>query len=133
VSATICGHDRETLRWALRAGEWPAFNWADRDLQARYDAHEAVTDPAKLAAIIAASTQDRGIVDLSEADFAPIDECRVCVQDGGAILCVVWRQKGAHKIGVKRLTMPQARAFALRLLDSTTVTAQDIARMIGEL
>jgi hypothetical protein len=151
VSVTICGHDRETLRWALNLaieidqgkervvmhetrGGWASRNYAWRDIH----------DPAKLATIIAALLASW-----------PMFES--------------WESAGFVFIGTKANStgyhMPQARAFALRLLDvrddepcgecktsptdcklmrassvhrccvkcSHVATAQDIERMIGEL
>jgi hypothetical protein len=120
VSATICGHDRETLRWALH--EWRDHEH-DAKLMARgidflFTSRERLVaiseagDPAKLAAIIA---------ELLAA--WPMFES--------------WEAAGFIFIGTKAnstgYTMPQARAFALALLDSPETTAQDIERMIGEL
>jgi hypothetical protein len=121
MTTPICGHDRETLRWALRAGEFPAFNWADRALQARWDAHESVTDPTKLAYIIAellcaASGLTVGVQGVED------------LLGQGVLLALV-----APMRPVLRVTMPQARAFALALLDAPNATAQGIERMIGEL
>lgn len=133
----ICGHDRETLRWALRYArderriemfvQYPP--WGDC-LRAEYLAARDIIDSAKLAAIIAELLRERGFVDLSDDDFAPKNEARVRAQ--GEQIMIVHRLVGSHKIGGPLLATSQARKFALALLESPNASAQDVERMIGE-
>jgi hypothetical protein len=135
--STVCGHDRETLRRAIMLHEL-----RERDDGAGFmllshgtgqqtvDAYDDIRDPAKLAAIIAELVNVHGI------------EAKSCVdgEQSGALISIVacsktqtlsvWVDFDMNPIVV---AMPQARAFALRLLDAPTATAQDIERMIGEL
>ena len=90
----------------------------------------AIVDPAKLAAIIAELIRLRGVLDLSESEIADVLEVRVCAH--GEQIMIARRLPDMHKIGGPLLNMPQARAFALALLDAPAATAQDIERMIGE-
>ena len=127
----ICGHDRETLQWALKYsialdnGRTLATT-RDRlfNKQLRRDAVDSTNDPAKLAAII------KELLRLFDVGAG----CWVAGID-----IVVWEPRllrGHGRLLTKqsiRRTMPLARAFALRLLDAPTATAQDIERMIGEL
>ena len=74
-----------------------------------------VNAPAKLAAIIAAMVRERGI----DGHAAAIrDNVGVCI-----------RVRNGHECD---MTMPQARAFTLRLLDAPATTTQDVERMIAE-
>jgi hypothetical protein len=114
---TLYGHERETLLWALRAGEWPAFNWADRGLQAKWDAHEAVTDPAKLAELLAEALRERGIVAASLS------------RDGRCIIAFVDTQGNTRR---REPDLPQARALLLRILTLPDgATAEDATRAIS--
>lgn len=135
MTQSICGHDRETLRRALEFANSSNLDDVSRSWPSPIDVDGAILynvhDPAKLAAIIAEPILASGVVDLSEVEFAPLCECRIRAQ--GDIIAIVYRFVGAYKLGCKLLTMPQARAIALRLLDAPTATAQDIERMIGEL
>jgi hypothetical protein len=100
------------------------------------DASMAVHDPAKLAAIIAELMQagEWHVYDDDPGDDLQLPAAEVFV-DGdniGMHLYRTWNDcRGEPPF--TGLTMPQARAFALALLDSPAVTAQDIERMIGEL
>lgn len=141
MNPKICGHDRDHLRWALRAGEWPAFNWADRELQARYDAHEATTDPDKLAEIAAELLRECTGADV--VIFSPVPGM------GGIVAgrtpsrldyVVYWDRNHGGTIQVKPpcspddpdmsklLVMQQARDFVLKLLDKPS--EQCLARML---
>ena len=130
MTQSICGYHRGALQWVL---EWAKdAHTASHGIMLMYgDMWQDIHDPTKLAAIITVPILACGFVDLSEVDFAPSYECRVRAQ--GDIIAVVYRFVGAYKLGCKLLDMPQARAFALALLDATTATAQDVERMIGEL
>jgi hypothetical protein len=127
----ICGHDRETLQWALAisretdVGKTVLVLAGHRQgKHAKVIAHDAVHDPAKLAAIIAEllRSYDVGAGCHATADGIMLWEPRT-INGHGRLL-------GKQSA---QLTMPQARTFALRLLDAPTATAQDIERMIGEL
>lgn len=143
MTAAICGHDRETLRSALEfanssnldavSRKWPRPDNASGALL--YDIH----DPAKLAAIIAELLCTCGIVASTRMrkpgesltiwvnslpnSYHPNESQMVCIRPGNS--CAL---EPCHD-----LSMPQARTFALTLLDSPQVTAKDIERMIGEL
>ena len=125
----ICGHDRETLRRVLEFANSSNLDARSRDWSRPNDANGAllydVHDPAKLAAIIAELMRERGVV--------------ACIENGAVYIggppCIrVQLGDGyANDSRWHTLTMPQARAFALRLLEATTATTQDVERMIGEL
>lgn len=149
----ICGHDREHLKLGLEMCNFfgdDALAMAG-DKQHPYaaairDGH----DPAKLTAIIAELMRERGLwsrVDTwHEGAYSPEHgrvirtrahyvviaddpanseehEERQCIGD----ICE------HHAVDIDDATMPQARTFALALLDSPQATTQDIERMIGEL
>lgn len=125
----ICGHDRETLQWALTTCKDERYVTSTIDCKdmvnpypdgARMDdAMRTVCDPAKLAAIIAELMRERGI------------DARAFTPKGG--LCVFAYMTEFDDIVRRCIDLPDARAFALRLLDATTATAQDVEHMIGEL
>jgi hypothetical protein len=122
MSKTICGHDRETLRWALQLPEHPirafdALTFSEARRRAPSDAHVAALyaahDPAKLAAIIAELARERG-VSAERVDFDKRFESLANVAifvDNGAI--AIETGDALHT-----LTMTQGRAFALKLLDA---------------
>ena len=126
MTATICGHDRETLQWALqhweRCGGLGGFD-AVRRGDAYCDAWRAIQDTAKLAAIIAELLRERGLSVKTDPQY----DCQwlVFADEYDAVSIVAPRF-------AKAITMPQARAFALALLDAPNATTQDIERMIGE-
>lgn len=116
----LCGHERDVLILALRAGEFHPYNWAD--------AHDAVYDPAKLTTIIVELMQERGTrasINGREIDDAvlthwpnehyPNHEPGIRIRSG---------LHSSRNFG-KELTMPQARAFALRIIDAPAVTDAD--------
>lgn len=114
---TICGHDRETLRWALECeyDNLPSCGCESHKCQAQLDAD----DPAKLAAIIAELLRERGILVQRHA-VVFTNSIAIVVRIGG-------------DLKLPRFTMPQARKLALALLNAPNATLQDIERMIGEL
>ena len=130
----ICGHDRETLQWALTYArderrietfvQYPP--WGDC-LRAEYLAARDIIDTAKLAAITA---------ELLRATW-PLPLYTVTVEWRHDQLWIQVTLDYDGRFGVEHAshgyTMPQSRAFALRLLDAPTATAQDIEHMIGEL
>jgi hypothetical protein len=141
----ICGHDRETLQWALSYArdelrletfvQYPP--WGDC-LRAEYLASRDIIDPAKLAAIIAELMHGLGLrahINGPERDDIVItfwpNECHPSELAGIRIRSGL-NSSYMRKFGAE-YTMSQVRVFALRLLDATTATAQDIDRMIGEL
>lgn len=118
----ICGHDRETLRWALRVQSLvdrglPAVisGMSEQQSAALYD----VCDPAILTATIAELMRGHGI------EARSLD-----TKDGRCFIARLDNNADVIRIG---FDMPKARAFALRLLNAPNATAQDIERMIGEL
>lgn len=137
--ATICGRNREALRWALRDVERPPHGgiagattdtWRARDA-ARVD----ICDPAKLAAIIAELLQDGEwhVYEDDPGDDLQLPAAEVFV-DGdniGMHLYRTWDNCRGEPPFVC-LSIPQSRAFALALLDAPNATTQDIERMIGE-
>lgn len=130
----ICGHDREALRKALEFANALDLDGISRGWPQPDSTHGAllfdIHDPAKLAAIIAELLRERGVPDLSASEFADVLEVRVRAH--GEQIMIARRLPDMHKIGGPLLDMPQARAFALALLDAPNATAQDIEQMIGE-
>lgn len=133
---TICGHDRETLQRALTRTErlerpgtrpLPIVTTA-----AHARAMGSIQDPAMLSDIIAALLHGHGFGVLvfrrcifgqgaPRAQFVLLwerDEAWLDIWDGSK-----WRD---------HIELPKARALALRLLETTTTTALDVERMIGE-
>lgn len=138
----ICGHYRET--WILALRHWNASSErAERiafEIRPRDELCSAIkdlTDPAKLAAIIAELMRECGLSAASRLDdtyahradvqFIPLPNPR-CPNANEAIGIYL----RANKFD-RDLSMPQARKFALALLDAPNVSAQDVERMIGEL
>lgn len=66
----------------------------------------------ELAQTITDALRARGIRDITGEDFPTWYEGRVQVQDHGAILCVIRRKHGVHKIGCWLLNLEQTRKFA---------------------
>lgn len=134
----ICGHERESLIWAC---SWQGSeDWAQLPVRpgtSDVDVFLASRDPAKLTAIIVELLRDRGLSAASRLDdayahradvqFIPLPNPR-CPNANEAIGIYL----RANKFD-RDLSMTQARAFALSLLDASNVTAQDVERMIGEL
>jgi hypothetical protein len=142
---TICGHDRETLQWAMES--WIAIDKGNiavyaygtkRCRPSRSRAFDDLNDPAKLAAIIAELLRGCGVNAASYPSKFNWDASgystdwgiywdTMIVRDGRMMIvhCMLIR--------MRELTMPQSRTFAIALLDAPTLTAQDIERMIGEL
>lgn len=152
MNGPICGHDRQSLLQVLAnlasGGElaWgptqegrrgvsfgPLHHLDDAGL---CDAADAVHDPAKLVAIIAELMQagEWHVYDDDPCDDLQLPAAEVFV-DGDSIGLHLYRTwddcRGEPPFA--SLTMPQARTFALRIINSPTATAQDIERMIGEL
>jgi len=139
----ICGHDRETLQWALcheqRCGGLGGFDAVVRGDDSAA-AWRAIHNPTKLAAIIAELMRERGrtvrFYDQHEhgelgsqcGDMVWIDKR----YDPTMLHIHIETDSPPFELG-RGIEIPQARAFALRLLDATTTTAQDVERMIGEL
>lgn len=136
----ICGHERETLRRALEFANSSNLDKVSRGWSRPHDYEGLVLfdvhDPAKLAAIIAElfTDHDWHVYDDDPGDDLRLPAAEVFVDDAsiGMHLYESWFDCQGEP-PFTSLTMPQARAFALRLLDATTATAQDIERMIGEL
>jgi hypothetical protein len=132
MSLKICGHNRETLRLALRikdsSGVTCGGGTASPD--AAQSALVDAGDPAKLAAIIAELICGTGLI-VGDGQAVAASGVHVFVITDVEMIHVTrglydWR-------GHKQLTMPKARAFTLALLDAPNATAQDVERMIGEL
>jgi len=66
----------------------------------------------ELAKTITGALRARGIRDITEEDFPTWYEARVRAQDDGAILCLIRRKRGVHKIGCWLLNSEQACKFA---------------------
>lgn len=146
MTTTIRGHDRETLKWALRVAEYQGEETAmlmcnsaakvafafpdDTRLAIERDVLWAIIDPARLALIIGETLRGVGIADLSDAEFAPNHEIRVRAQGNQIVVCC--RVKGAHKIGGPLCTMPAARALELRLLSLSEGATVDDALKASE-
>jgi hypothetical protein len=141
MTTPICGHDRETLRYAMRlVNEYDVSD--DAPLRCipmpLYEACRALRIPAKLAAIIAELMRGCGANAASYPSKFNWDASgystdwgiywdTMIVRDGRMMIvhCMLIR--------MQELTMPQARTFALRLLDTPNTTAADIECMIGGL
>jgi len=115
----ICGHDRDEL---LRVLRFATSDDARRTTQGRCECggpycviYNDLIDPAKLADIVAELLTECG------SSVVPID------YDDGVELCEFARLKSLRVL--KRLTMPETRAFTLRLLDDPSA---DVEQMIGE-
>ena len=137
----ICGHARALLRWALLLAievdqgktrietRSSGGRWAPRPV-----VYQSVHEPAKLAAIIAERGQKLGFFVGIAADI----HCRSPIfgaKSTDAKSIKVWVRPVANEPSRSTdcdLDMPQARAFALALLDAPNATTQDIERMIGE-
>lgn len=137
MSGAICGHERETLRWAIRAcGDEPSevdFFACDDEQRATL---RAITSIAKLAAIIAEIMRGHGVDAIAYGRLAfepdmgdqndPVGSASAwaIVETSAARLLIL------SKSVRREITMSQARAFALALLEAPADT--DIERMIGE-
>lgn len=123
----ICGHDRAALRKALEFANALDLDGISRGWPQPDSTHGAllfdIHDPAKLAAIIAELLRERGLSVKTDPQY----DCQwlVFADEYDAVSIVAPRF-------AKAITMPQARAFALALLDAPNATAQDVERMIGE-
>ena len=140
MSVMVCGHGREALIWALGVlGEAPnrvaAVEAMAIDTRTnkgpRAVALVAAVDPAKLAAIITELMKHHGIQYERELD-APSLPCFTYHNITDGMWISMWTGRLDKASVHRKCTMPQARVFALRLLNAATTTAQDIERMIGE-
>lgn len=133
---TICGHERSELQRALEFANSSNLDAILRDWSRPNDATGAllhdVHDPAKLASIIAELLRERG----HEIETNPIRFEEVMHKDAVRVwtvndtIRVEAKTRGSvYDYVMQSLSMPQARAFALRLLDSPET---DIERMIEE-
>ena len=132
----ICGHDREHLKLGLEMCNFFGNDALGMAGDKRHPYAVAIRDghdPAKLAAIIAELMRERGI-DAAARRESP---ARFYVFDRSSADRIVIRDRDSKDLsgppGWLDLTLPQARAFAIALLDSPQATTQDIERMIGEL
>lgn len=122
IPDAICGHDRETLRWALNQRE-QTEQFSVSDIPAPSGgkgAFEVICDPAKLAAIIAELLRERGIAQHYDPNMPAwaIDVEADQLQPNKPIYVSAYEPDKTGPIPRMRwLTMPQARAFALALLD----------------
>ena len=117
MSTTICGHDRERLIFVLqRSDVCPG--------ECDWKMIKVVYDPAKLSAIIEELLRGHGFRSIAlpwtNSDSEPLS------------IRVSWACPDDVDAHGQTLLMPQARAFALRLLETPTATAQDVERMIGD-
>ena len=122
----ICGHERGTLRQTLRdivnvpnmlgIAQF-AFDAAHCDsLTAPHSARVLeLHDPVKLAAIIAELMRERGILVGANNEIGQPDR-------------IAW--DFPTEAPSRTWTMSQARAFAFALLDASSLTTQDIERLI---
>lgn len=141
---TICGHDRETLRVAITRVSSAASSatkaayamiWLRHAERANvvgpeHRAFDDVHDPAKLAAIIAELMRERGASVWHGPDEkrepSPTDYVLYIIDAGIRVYSPLGPRQWQ-----KQFDMPQARTFALALLDAPA-TAQDIECMIEE-
>lgn len=123
AKTTIYGHERETLRWALRDIDRPPHGGiagATKDTwRARDAARDDLCDPAKLAVIIVDLMTAHGI----ESQALTLKNGHCCFAFVDPCDCDVVRRV---------FTMPQARAFALALLEAPNATTLDFERRIKE-
>lgn len=146
MSDTICGHERESLRWALNLPNHPirafgALSFSEAKRRAPTTAHanalSSVHDPEKLAEIIAElireSPKEDAVVIAPNRSFqrtpSRLDWVMYWDRDHGGTIQVKSPCGPDDPDTSKLLTMQQARAFASKLLDG--MTASDIANMIG--
>ena len=117
MSATICGHEREALIWAITYARdvWANNDDSLRELQAidwhakhraRFDALSAIIDPAKFAAIMAETLRGLGLT---------VDVCKAIAFRGAT-----WIVVGNDPREEDALTMPEARALLLQWLSYQT-------------
>jgi hypothetical protein len=125
----ICGHYRET--WILALHHWNASSERAENIASEVhprdelcSAIKDLTDPSKLAAIVAELMSERGLSVKTDPQY----DCQwlVFADEYDAVSIVAPRF-------AKAITMPQARALALALLDAPNASVQDVERMIGEL
>lgn len=121
---TICGHDREAVLWALVNYETavvhrPAhgIDGAPRKVRERIEAHDAVSDPAKLAELMAEELRRRDVDVIAE----PVEQPPNNHLQGNRHAFIIWHWHNdlliqPHTGNGFRLTMPQARATQLRLM-----------------
>ena len=136
MTNTICGHGRDVLIWVLSVHVRERCLMAPCELSETeaQSASDAVHDPAKLAEMLAARGRELGFFVGIAVDMycrGPIFGARSTSADS----IKVWVRPVANEPSRSTdcdLDMPQARAFALALLDAPNATAQDIERMIGE-
>ena len=118
MSDTICGHERETLQWALAYAKderrLDAYLCGpDADKPAEYAACRAVTDPGKLAASMAREGRRFGI------------ESLVCRKhDDNTIEAGWWGHAGYL------LPLPRARSILAAWLDLPDGAREDAERIL---
>jgi hypothetical protein len=149
MGETICGHEREALIFACKYHATHEQQGLEFPLDAVREMSGEVPSPGNTygpasVAVADAVKLDAIIAELMRAlawfayDEDPGDALRipamVITSDGSLIhveLFPTWESCGDPPHG-RELTMAQARAFALRLLEGPTLTTQDVERMIEE-
>lgn len=137
MNTTICGHDRETLKWALRVAEYQgeesakivcgtyaklAFAYPDNaDACGKRDALWTIVEPTKLAKVISDTLREFRFCVVENGEdpgddlFFPAVEVFADGDNVGMHLYKTWNDcQGEPKLTT--FTMPQARALELRLL-----------------
>ena len=146
MTTTICGHDRENLKCALRVAEYQGEETAmrmcnsvakvafafpdDTRLAIERDVLWAIVDPARLAKVLGETLRGFGLpVDGDECDEK---QTYVDVDRGGMsnIITVKTTDPDGHQSWFD-YTMPQARALELRLLSLPNgATADDALKVL---
>jgi hypothetical protein len=127
--STICGHDREALRWAIAYARdvWANDDTYLRELQAidwrakhrvRFDALSAIIDPAKLAAILAERGRELGVIIGDNYDTADL-VIKALDPLGASRRDIVWCYSGklSPEVFDYDLSLPQARAILAAWLE----------------
>ena len=147
MNDTICGHERESLRWALKTKALLETGWRPFTMGGRISPNEsynealtAIGKPDKLAEIVAEllrictradvivfSPSSNGII--TGRTPSRLDYVVYWDRDHGGTILVKSPCSPDDPDTSKLLTMQQARSFAQALLDG--MTASDIANMIG--
>ncbi len=123
MTATICGHDRDELAvWLRAANAMTAITPVDNCVCSACSARNAVLDPATLAELIAARLRAFDIG--AGCHFASND-------------IILWEPRAVNGHGrllskepSTRLTMPQARAILLALLQLPNAAREQAERVI---
>jgi hypothetical protein len=119
--------DREILQWVLREMTNPACNPAWHFNGIAWDAYLVINDPSEFTGVIAELLRAQGVT----ATVADAKRTHVI----SAADLVLWFAEGSihwHHIDDRdrSLTMTQARAFTLRLLDNPTANAEEIVKAL---